>query len=88
MTEVRMLIKEYEQRASVKDLAQRFGIHRLTVTALLRRHGVELRRAGLTPEQIRTAEGLYRQGWSLASLGGEVRRSSHHCLAGRCVAQA
>jgi transposase len=57
MTEVRMLIKEYEQRASVKDLAQRFGIHRLTVTALLRRHGVELRRAGLTPEQIRTAEG-------------------------------
>jgi hypothetical protein len=32
MTEVTMLIKEYEQQATVKELAQRFGIHRLTVT--------------------------------------------------------
>jgi hypothetical protein len=30
---VEKLIDEYEQHISVKELAQRFGIHRLTVTA-------------------------------------------------------
>ena len=55
MTEVTELIKEYEEQASVKDLAKRFGIHRLTVTALLQRHGVELRRTGLAAEDIPVA---------------------------------
>jgi lambda repressor-like predicted transcriptional regulator len=69
MTGVTELINAYEQEVPVKDLAQRFGIHRLTVTALLRRHGVELRRAGLAPEEIPTVADLYSQGWSLAKLG-------------------
>jgi hypothetical protein len=69
MTEVTEMIKEYERQVPVKDLAQRFGIHRLTVTALLRRRGVELRRTGLTPEDILLAASLYGQGWSLARLG-------------------
>ena len=32
MTEVTELIKEYEQQETIKELVQRFGIHRLTVT--------------------------------------------------------
>jgi hypothetical protein len=44
--EVAELIVAYREQASVKELAQRFGIHRVTVTALLRRRGVELRRQG------------------------------------------
>ena len=68
-TEVAELIKEYEQGASVNELAQRFGIHRVTVTALLRRRGMELRRTGLTREEIVTATHLYTQGWSCARLG-------------------
>jgi hypothetical protein len=40
----------YGERKSVKELAQTFGIHRVTVTVLLRRHGVQLRRAGLAAE--------------------------------------
>jgi hypothetical protein len=55
----------------VKELAQRFGIHRVTVTTLLRRHGVELRRAGLVPHDIPMAARLYSQGWSLARLGSK-----------------
>ena len=35
MTAVAELIKEYKQQVPVKDLAQRFGIHRATVTDLL-----------------------------------------------------
>jgi lambda repressor-like predicted transcriptional regulator len=69
MTDVAELIKEYEQQVPVKDLAQRFGIHRATVTALLQRHGVELRKLGLAPTEIPTAADLYRQGWSLVQLG-------------------
>ena len=69
MTEVTELIKEYEQHASIKDLAKQFGIHRLTVTALVRRHGVELRRTGLAKEDIAAAAHLYGQGWSLTKLG-------------------
>jgi hypothetical protein len=68
-----MLIKEYEQQATVKELAQRFGIHRLTATTLLRRHEVELRRPGMALGDIQTAASLYDQGWSLARSGRKVR---------------
>jgi lambda repressor-like predicted transcriptional regulator len=69
MTEITELMKEYQQGASVKELAQRFGIHRVTATAVLQRHGVELRRSGLVPADIPAAASLYDQGWSLARLG-------------------
>jgi DNA-directed RNA polymerase specialized sigma24 family protein len=66
---VTQLIKAYGEQASVKELAQSFGIHRVTVTALLRRHRVELRLAGLGPEEIQAAARLHSEGWSLARLG-------------------
>jgi transposase len=69
--EVAELIVAYREQVSVKDLAERFGIHRVTVTALLRRHGVELRRAGLVAEEVPKAASLYSQGWSLARLGSK-----------------
>jgi DNA-binding IclR family transcriptional regulator len=71
VAEITELINAHEQQASVKELAQRFGIHRLTVTALLRRDGVELRRTGLAPVDIQVAASLYGQGWSLARLGAK-----------------
>lgn len=67
--EVFELIAAYGEQLSIKELAQRFGIHRVTVTALLRRHGVVLRRAGLEREEIIMARRLYVQGWSLSRLG-------------------
>jgi hypothetical protein len=69
--EVAKLIVAYRERVSVKELAQRFRIHRVTVTALLRRHGLELRRPGLVPNEIPAAAKLYSQGWSLARLGSK-----------------
>jgi hypothetical protein len=80
VTEVAELIKEYESQVPVGDLAKKFGVHRLTVTAHLQRHGVELRQVGLAPEDITTAALLYGQGWSLARLG-EVQRGLHDCMA-------
>jgi transposase len=69
VTEIRKLIKAYKHQDSVTELAKQFGIHRLTVTALLRRHGVEQRPVGLTPTEIPEAASLYGQGWSLVRLG-------------------
>jgi DNA-binding MarR family transcriptional regulator len=40
VTEITKLIKAYKHPESLTELAKQFGIHRLTVTALLRRHGV------------------------------------------------
>jgi hypothetical protein len=49
-------------------LAERFGIHRSTVTAVLQRHGVELHQVGLSDEEVAEACRLYPDGWSLAGL--------------------
>jgi hypothetical protein len=38
-----MLVDDYRAGAKIKDLAGRFGVHRNTVTELLRRHGVKRR---------------------------------------------
>jgi DNA-binding MarR family transcriptional regulator len=42
-TQVADLLTAYRKGATAKDLAMRFAIHRTTVTALLRRQGVEPR---------------------------------------------
>jgi hypothetical protein len=63
------LITGYRQGATVKELGHRFGIHRVTVTSLLRKQGVKLRRTGLTLDELVAASGLYSDGWSLAKLG-------------------
>jgi hypothetical protein len=46
----------------------RFGIHRATVAAVLRRLGVEPRKKGLSDERVAEACRLYFEGWSLARL--------------------
>jgi len=51
------------------ELATRFGIERRTVSAILHRHGVPMRRRGLSPEQVDDAIHLYNLGWSLARVG-------------------
>jgi lambda repressor-like predicted transcriptional regulator len=61
----------YRDGMTIKELAQQYGVHRTTVTELLRRHGVELRQPGLAPENILAAARLYGEGWSLARLGAK-----------------
>lgn len=52
----------------MKALAARWGMHRATVAAQLRRAGVELRRQGLPDDRINEAVRLYGEGWSLLRL--------------------
>jgi DNA-binding CsgD family transcriptional regulator len=53
---------------TMKDLARTFGIHRVTVSAHLRQHGVSIRGQGLNPKDIPQAAHLYEQGWSSLTL--------------------
>jgi hypothetical protein len=53
----------------VYELGDRFGIERRTVSNILHRHQVPMRRRGLSPEQVDDAIHLYNLGWSLARVG-------------------
>jgi hypothetical protein len=62
------LAATYKEGGTIKQLANDYGIHPHTVTAVVSRLGVEPRRVGLTDEQAVEACRLYPAGWSLARL--------------------
>jgi hypothetical protein len=62
------LAATYKEGGTIKQLAGKYGVHRVTVTAMLRHLGVERRRVGLTDAQAVEACRLYPDGWSLARL--------------------
>jgi DNA-binding transcriptional regulator LsrR (DeoR family) len=66
--QVAELAAAYSSGQTIKELATRYGVHRVTVRALLQRHGVERRQVGLTDAQAAEACRLYPEGWSLARL--------------------
>jgi DNA-directed RNA polymerase specialized sigma24 family protein len=71
------LVQGYKDGQTVYALADRFGIHRVTVSAHLHRHGVQLRRQGLSPLDVTHAQLLYAQGWSLARIGTRLTVDAH-----------
>ncbi|WP_284742782.1 helix-turn-helix domain containing protein [Amycolatopsis sp. RTGN1] len=70
--QTQQLIASYQAGSTVYQLADEFGIERRTVSAILHRHDVPMRRRGLTDDQIDDAEHLYQQGWSLARIGNHM----------------
>jgi hypothetical protein len=56
------LIQGYTAGARTYELGDRFGIDRRTVSAILHRHGVQMRRRGLSPDQVDDAIRLYDSG--------------------------
>jgi transposase-like protein len=67
--EVERLVAGYLEGGTVAVLAERFGVHRKTVSAHLQRAGVPRRYRLLGDEEVMEAVGLYSTGWSLARLG-------------------
>jgi predicted DNA-binding protein (UPF0251 family) len=67
------LIVGYQAGATVYELGERFGIDRKTVSRILHRHDVPMRRAGLRPEQVREAVRLYDQGWSTSQIATRMK---------------
>jgi DNA-directed RNA polymerase specialized sigma24 family protein len=70
--QVQELIAGYQAGATVYELGEQFGIERRTVSDILHRNEVPMRRRGLSPEQINEAVRLYETGWSLARIGQKM----------------
>jgi hypothetical protein len=70
--QVQQLIANYQSGGTVYELGDRFGIERRTVSSILHRYGVAIRRRGLSPEQVDDAIDLYNLGWSLARVGDHL----------------
>jgi len=66
------LVEGYRAGRTVYELADHFGLHRVTVSAHLHRQGVTLRRQGLDDDDIDHAVHLYEQGWSVARIGDRL----------------
>lgn len=66
------LVSRYQAGDLMSELAERYGIHRRTVSAILKRHGVPTRASGLAPEQVQRAVLMYAQGQSLARIGTQL----------------
>lgn len=64
-TEEAALIESYRAGTDMGRVAGKFGIHRTTVSSILRRHQVPLRRQGLSVDQVALASRLYVEGLSL-----------------------
>ncbi|MFI7195471.1 helix-turn-helix domain-containing protein [Nocardia nova] len=62
------LIAGYRAGSTVYELAARFHIERRTVSTILHRHRVPMRRRS-SPDQVQTAAHLYQLGWSLTRVG-------------------
>ena len=62
------LVADYESGMLVRNIAVKFGIHRVTVSNLIEAAGHKLRSRGLNADQIKEASELYVAGQSLAKL--------------------
>ena len=71
-SEVERLIDGYQRGLTVYELGDEFGIERRTVSVILKRHGVKMRRQSLSAEAIDEAVRLYESGLSLAKVGEHV----------------
>lgn len=71
-SEVDHLVADYEAGAGVQDLAEKYGIHRGTVFAHLRRREVPRRRPGLSDHEQAEAVHLSRGGMSMRAIGRQM----------------
>src|SRR5665647_3899832 len=76
------VVQRYQAGAQMSYLAQHFGVHRSTVSAILKRHGVSTRQSGLSADQIDQAVLLYGQGKSLAAIGNKLALTQGRCTRG------
>ena len=69
---VSQIVTAYETGKTVYELAAEYGCHRVTISAVLKRRGVTLRRTSPTPEQVDKMVHLYETGYSLAKVGDRL----------------
>jgi DNA-binding transcriptional ArsR family regulator len=66
--EIDGLVEQYRAGRTVFELAEAFGIHRVTVGQHLRARGIDTKPPAMRDEDVPEAASLYKEGWSLARL--------------------
>lgn len=68
----RAIVAEYQAGQTMKAIAAKHGIHRVTVGQVLDRTGTTKRPKGMSPGQVNMAARLYESGLSLADVGAQL----------------
>ena len=66
-------VAEYKAGQTMKQIAARHHIHRVTVSEVLNRTGTTKRPKGMSPSQVDIVVRLYESGLSLASVGTQLK---------------
>lgn len=72
--EIERLLARYQAGSTAKELGDLWGVHRATVSALLKERGVQLRNRPLDEGEVSAAIRLYQSGLSLAAVGQRLSR--------------
>jgi len=72
------LVARYLAGLPTPQLCREYHLGKSTVLRLLRDRGVQMRRQGLSPEQLPRAVQLYESGWSLVRVAGQLGVSARH----------
>jgi IS30 family transposase len=70
------LIQRCQAGDTVYDLSKRFNVHRQTVSTILKRNDVRLRRSQLRESEVDRAIDLYASGLSLSDVGSRLGKSA------------
>lgn len=69
------LVSDYAAGASIKEVTERYSVHRLTAYKIIERHGVTIRKRRLAEDEIDLAVRLYEQGMSHARIAEQIGAS-------------
>jgi IS30 family transposase len=67
--EIARLVEGYQDGKTVYELGREFGVHRTTVSVILKRNGAVIRRQGLDQSLRTELVRLRQEGWSYYRLG-------------------
>jgi DNA invertase Pin-like site-specific DNA recombinase len=67
-----LIVRGYEAGSTLKQLGERFLIHRTTVSIILRKKGIPIRLQPLSPDQVLAARELYAGGMSLSQVSSKL----------------
>ena len=70
--EIDRLVADYLSGTRIDQLAERYGVHRATVFAHLRRRNVPRRPVGLDEDEAADAVRLYRSGMSIRAVARQI----------------
>ncbi len=74
-TTIAELVEAYETGTSTPVLCQRYGLSKGGVLKLLHGAGVEMRRRGLSEQQVQLAQQLHDEGSSYAEIGQRIGKA-------------